>query len=179
MTAAKGAFDLARAARLFLPRRPGLSLVYAGNDLPRRGAPASRLIRATLGSALASRVHFPGVRPHSEIASWMAAARIYIQPSHLEAFSLLPLEAIHCGAPVIFTRRASGPELIADGVNGLLVEPSRPSQIAAAVGSLLEQPGLAARLSQHARASLGDRFSVEKCAQETLSFYQTVPETQK
>lgn len=174
LTDAKGAFDLARAARIFLFRHPGLSLVYVGKDLSQHGVMASDRIRALLGPVLSPRVHFIGLRPHREIAAWMAGARVYVQPSHLEAFSITILEAIQAGVPVVYTRRASGPEVVENNRTGALVSPNRPQEIASAVQRLLDRPQWAAELAVSAKNALEERFSLDACIEQSLKCYAKV-----
>jgi glycosyltransferase involved in cell wall biosynthesis len=174
ITEGKGALDLARAAARFLVNCPTLKLVYLGQDCPRRGNMMSALIAAAVGDDVRRRVVFPGARPHAEAMAWVAAARAFVLPSHLEAFSLAPLEAMRLGVPVIFTSRASGPELVDDGRTGLLVDPANPNQIAAAVWRVVSDPAFASDMARQAAAALESRFSLERCIRESLRFYSEV-----
>jgi glycosyltransferase involved in cell wall biosynthesis len=94
-----------------------------------------------------------------------------VLPSHLEAFSMAPLEAMRLGVPVIYTSRASGPELIDHGRTGLLVDPAKPNDIAAAVGRVVSDPAFTSALTRGATAVLATRFSIDRCIAESLQFY--------
>jgi glycosyltransferase involved in cell wall biosynthesis len=83
-----------------------------------------------------------------------------------EPFGLSVIEAIACGTPVIATRRGSMPELIADGVNGFLVD--TPSEAVAAIGRAGELDRAAVR------ASVAERFSVRRMADDYIALYRRI-----
>jgi glycosyltransferase involved in cell wall biosynthesis len=174
LTSAKGALDLAHAARTFLHEFRQLKLVYLGQDWPGGGKMMSARIREAAGDDVSHRILFPGALPHSDAMAWVGAARVFVLPSRLEAFSMAPLEAMRLRVPVVYTNRCSGPEVIDDGKTGLLVDPSQPQQIAAAVGRVLSDPVLASELVSGAEAALASRFSLERCVGRSLRFYQQV-----
>ena len=97
------------------------------------------------------RVHLAGQRP--DAAECVAAADVCVVPSRWEeAFCLAAAEALARGRPLVATRVGAIPELVQDGVTGLLVPPASPTALAAAVLRLLEAPALAAALGQAGRA---------------------------
>jgi len=67
-------------------------------------------------------------------------------------------EAMACGLPVVTTAVSGIPELLADGVNGLLVAPNDPVQVADAIETLHRNPALAERLSSNAQLQIRERF---------------------
>ena len=71
--------------------------------------------------------------PDSEVATYFAAADVVLAPYRTEAQSGVALTAFHFGRPVIATRVGGLPEVIEDGVNGLLVPPEDPVALAIAV----------------------------------------------
>jgi glycosyltransferase involved in cell wall biosynthesis len=95
--------------------------------------------------------------PGHEI-SW---ANVVLMCSDAEAFGLVTVEALKSGRPVIGTRSGGTPEIVSDGVNGLLYEPGNAEQLAAALRRLATEPGLLARMSDNAQASTRDRFTPE------------------
>jgi glycosyltransferase involved in cell wall biosynthesis len=68
-------------------------------------------------------------------------------PSATEGLGLVIVEAMSQGLPVVGTRVGGIPELVRDGVNGLLVDVHRPDQLAAAFLRLQDDPALRARLA--------------------------------
>jgi glycosyltransferase involved in cell wall biosynthesis len=71
--------------------------------------------------------------PDAEIATWFAAADVVIAPYRSEAQSGVALTSFHFARPVIATTVGGIPEIISDGVNGLLVAPEDPAALALAV----------------------------------------------
>jgi glycosyltransferase involved in cell wall biosynthesis len=74
------------------------------------------------------------------------------------------VEAMACGAPVVTTNISGIPELVSDGVDGLLVPPADPAALAAAVMRLHRDGALAARLGAAGRATVRDRFDGDRLA---------------
>jgi glycosyltransferase involved in cell wall biosynthesis len=72
------------------------------------------------------------------------------------------LEAMACGTPVVTTRVSGIPELVEDGVNGLLVSPDDPAALAAAWERVWTDRALADRLARAGRASVLDRFDGDR-----------------
>lgn len=173
VSARKGAFVLAEACREILQTHKDLHLVYAG------GAPDGNLtsvvdrVISILGKDLTARVHFLGRLPHHEsMLACMHQALLVAMPSRLETLGLVPLEALACGTPVVYTTAAAGPEIIENGVTGLLADPSDPRDVAKKITRILDEPDLAASLVRNGQQVLREKFSVEKCLDATLSFYE-------
>ena len=118
----KGIFSLARAWATVAPDCPGATLhVYGKDGRTRNGESAVAAFRRELNGAGES-VRFHGHVPHEVLFGALSRARVSVLPSYAEAFALAPLEAMAHGCPTIYSRRGSGPELIRDGLDGLLVD---------------------------------------------------------
>ena len=74
------------------------------------------------------------------------------------------IEAMACGLPVITTGVSGIPELVVDGVNGLLVPPEDAPALADAMVRLHRDPDLAQRLGREAEAAVRARFDGERLA---------------
>src|SRR5207249_47987 len=117
-----------------------------------------------------------GVRFHGHVSlerleQAFQGARVAVMPSHTEGFALTPLHAMACGCPTIFTRRSSGEELIAHGRDGLLVDPTRPDEIAEASIVLLRDGALAERLGSAGRMRIVTDFAVQTWSRRNELFY--------
>lgn len=86
---------------------------------------------------------------------------IFFQPSLWEAMSVVILEAMAAGKPIVATRVGENPQVMDNGVDGLLVEPRDISGMAAAIGRLIDDPALRQRLGNAARAKVERRFTVD------------------
>jgi glycosyltransferase involved in cell wall biosynthesis len=169
----KGALVLAQAAREVLASRPDLHLVFAGGILAGSdGRPVSEKIEAVVGPELRSRVHFLGHLDRAKTLACMRGAKLLALPSRLESFGLVVLEAMSCGTPVVYTKHPPGPELVEDGVTGLLADPESPQDLGDKIKQILDNPTLAARLGSKAREVVAEKFSLEKCVAATETFYQ-------
>ncbi|MBN1564432.1 MAG: glycosyltransferase family 4 protein, partial [Anaerolineae bacterium] len=108
-------------------------------------------------------IEFHGHVQRDELFQAFRTARAAVLPSFTEACSLVAIEAMNQGCPTIFTKRASGPELIADGVDGLLVDPQDSDEIAAKIIQVLSDDVLAARLGAAGREKIRREFSADVC----------------
>jgi glycosyltransferase involved in cell wall biosynthesis len=133
-------------------------LVIAGDGTERR----TLEVRARrLG--VAERVRFAGRTNRSETVALFRDAALFALPSRLEPFGIVNLEAMAAGTPVVATRVGGVPEVVEDGVTGMLVAPDEPHALAGAIRRLHDDAGLRARLSEAgiARAQRRDWSAVE------------------
>jgi glycosyltransferase involved in cell wall biosynthesis len=118
------------------------------------------LADAIAESDLAERVSLKGALPRDEAIEWLRAADAAILSSEFENFPHAAVEALSVGTPVIATSVGGVPEIIEEGVNGLLVSPGDPQAFAAAMATLVEDRPLLERLREGARAT-GASYAVE------------------
>ncbi|MGE5206069.1 MAG: glycosyltransferase family 4 protein [Chlamydiota bacterium] len=169
----KGSLVLAEAAREFLPRHRDVHLVYAGGCLPEAGVkPIEQAIRQTVGCELAGHVHFLGQLTREQTVSCMRRAAVFAFPALIDCFPLVVLEAMSAGVPVVFTRNSPGPEMIEDGVSGLLADPACARDFAEKISRLLSDREFADRLAARACKRVAERFSLEQCVSATERFYE-------
>ncbi len=138
--------DLLRAIPLLPPHLADarVRVVGDGPELPRLRRLASRL-------GIADRVDFLGRIDDQALAREYAGADCFCHPSVQEAFGIAVVEAMAAGLPVVAGRAAALPEIVRDGVTGLLVAPRDPSAIAAALAQLLDDGELRASLGAAGR----------------------------
>lgn len=151
---------------------------------------ALRLVRTPVRLVLA------GVEPSSPIAASAAAVapphavvclpftadvtplyrllELALLPSRMEGFSQSLLEAMALGKPVIASAAGGNPELVTDGMDGLLVAPRDSAAWAAAIERLLDDAALAARLGEAARRTARERFGLERTVARTLELYRSL-----
>ena len=169
----KGSLVLAEAAREFLPRHPEVQLVFAGGCLPEAGVPPiDETIRGMVGRELAERVHFLGQLTRAQTLACMRRAAVFAFPSLIDCFPLVVLESMSAGAPVVFTKNPPGPEMVEDGISGLLADPHSPRDFAEKISRLLADSELAARIAAKAQERVAGRFSLERCVRATEQFYE-------
>lgn len=81
------------------------------------------------------------------------------------------LEAMAAGLPVVASRVGGVPELVVDGATGLLVDPGRPDELAAALLRLVGDPGLRRRLGDAGRARVEQSFDVDAFRRAHVELY--------
>jgi len=126
-----------------------------------------------------SRVHFHGEVSTGELACLYAGCDLFVAPSTYESFGLVYLEAMAHGKPVIGCRTGGVPEVVSDGVNGLLVPPGDATALAAAIRRLCEDEGLAKRFGSAGLARFRENFTVEVMAERSLDLYRRLHEAQR
>jgi glycosyltransferase involved in cell wall biosynthesis len=137
-------------------------------------------LRASLSARaqqVGARVQFPGFLDREATASALAAADVVVVPSVVDSggnVDGLPntlLEAMAAGRPIVASRVAGIPDVIADERNGLLVPPKDPSALSAALRRLLREPETRERLARAAREHAVERLSWEATARRFEECY--------
>ena len=109
---------------------------------------------------LADKVFLPGTVPNELLPAYYDACDLFVLPSVKEGFGIVFLEAMSHGKPCIGARAGGVPEVIRDGVTGLLVDPSRlATEVPEAILRLLTDPALCETLGANGRAALESNFS--------------------
>src|SRR5258707_1384052 len=98
----------------------------------------------------AASIDWLGQQNHAAIDPLRRQAALTVVGSRYEVLPLVVLEAIAHGCPLVATRAGGIPEMVEDGVNGLLRWPGDADDMAGKVLSLLDNPELAARLGERA-----------------------------
>ena len=86
-----------------------------------------------------------------ELAASYDRADVLVHPARWEAFGMAVAEAMWRGLPVIASDVAALPELVRHGVNGLLVPPDSPGELAQALGAMAADPDLRLRMGRESR----------------------------
>jgi glycosyltransferase involved in cell wall biosynthesis len=150
LTEQKGVADFLDAVA-HLARRPGWRAVVVG-DGPLREKLEARARR--LG--LEGHCRFAGTR--TDLGDLLAALDLVVVPSRSEGLPYLVLEAMMAGTPLVATGVGGIPEVLVDGVHGVLVPPRAPARLASAIAGYLDDPAQArdraSAALRHARANL-------------------------
>ena len=129
-----------------------------------------------------------GMLPKRDLIQILSHATVFVCPSIYEPLGIVNLEAMACETAVVATRTGGIPEVVEDGVTGVLVpfevgdpttrEPASPGEFAVAiaesVNSVLGDPALAARMGAAGRARAVESFSWASLAEQTVSLYETL-----
>lgn len=141
-----------------------VELVLIGEDRPLEpGQPlfGASWLGAHRDAPWADRVIAVGPAGDDELHQAYADADLVVLPSRYESFGLVMAEAMMHGKPLVSTRAGGIPEVVRDGVDGLLVPPGDVAATAAAIQRLLDDTHLAAELGASARRRFVDVFSID------------------
>jgi spore coat protein SA len=173
----KGLHHLLDAMALVRRSLPDSKLLVVGSPL--FGAvERSRYLKALKRQAarLGDGVVFAGFVRREDTPYYYAAADVAVVPSTWqEPFGKVVIEAMAAGLPVIGSRRGAIPEIIEDGVNGVLADPAADvCDLAARIVSLLTDDSCRSRLALAARRSAVRHFDTQVRLKRTRSFYRAI-----
>lgn len=126
-------------------------------------------LRARLG--LASVVELVGAAEQAEVRAWWRRATVAVLTSENEGMPVSLMEAAACGVPAVATAVGGVPELVEDGVTGLLTPAGDAPALARALERLLTDPGEATRLGRAARRRAEERFSLARQVDRLLALW--------
>jgi glycosyltransferase involved in cell wall biosynthesis len=107
-----------------------------------------------------------------EVASYYAAFDALILPSANEGTPVSAIEALAGGRPVVATRVGGVPDVVRDGIDGFLVEPGDVDAMAERLSALAADPPLRHRMGEAGRASVHERYSVERLLDDIDALYR-------
>ncbi|MEM1054541.1 MAG: glycosyltransferase family 4 protein [Bacteroidota bacterium] len=175
LTRKKGVEELIAAWPRVVEREPRARLTLFGKDTARPESGSMREhLAASLPEAVRPSVTFAGHVGRDVLFDALASARAGVFPSYSETFGNVAVESMAWGCPTVYTTRSVGPEVVADGAEGLLVDPARPVEIAEAIVRLLTDDALAERLSEAGRAHVLRDYSAEAVLPPTLALYESL-----
>ena len=155
---------LLRATQALLPEFPGLKVLIAGEG-DRRFA----LEDLTKELGLEDSVMFLGVR--TDVPDVLAALDVAVSSSDFEGSPLSVMEFMEAARPIVATRVGGVPDLIEDGVHGLLVEPQDPAAFAAAVARMLRDRDAARAMGERARERRRTEFDIDVMVRRLEALY--------
>jgi colanic acid/amylovoran biosynthesis glycosyltransferase len=116
-----------------------------------------------------------GARPQDEVARMMAEATLFVLPSiiasdgQMEGIPVALMEAMASGRAVVSTAISGIPELVENGVNGLLVEPGDPQALSDAMQKLLEDPQRAKEMGARGQEKVRAEFTIQDCVGQLVT----------
>ena len=143
--------------------KPRLRLVGDG-----RLKPQMEYIVAELG--IQDSVEFLGLR--TDVVDFLQQSWGFVLPSRWEGMSNALLEAMACGLPCVATSVSGSEDIISEGVNGLLVEPEQPAEMAQALRRIIEDTELAQRLGRTGRATVVRDYRLISVVKQCLEVYR-------
>jgi len=166
LKAYKGHADVIAAAPEILQHHPQTRFLFVGRD----DGILDELKKQARDLGVLEHVIFAGER--HDVPRLLQLMTILISASHEEGFSNTILEAMATGLPVIATRVGGNLEQVADGINGYLVMPSSPGELAEAAIALLNDPDQARRMGRQSSIRVARNFSIRAVADQMEEFYR-------
>jgi glycosyltransferase involved in cell wall biosynthesis len=163
---------LLRALALARQSEPALGLLLVGDDPFGDGRRRAEAVaeECRLGSACV----FAGIR--RDVPRLMAASDWFVMSSLWEGLGLVFLEAMAAHKPVLSTRVSAIPEVVEDGVTGILVPPRDPEALAQGLLRLARDSALCERMGQAGAERVERIFGLDRMVEETLAVYREVLE---
>lgn len=118
-------------------------------------------------------VQFLGFR--KDVPDLMAAVDLVVHPAVAEAFGLSLTEALYIGTPVVASRVGGIPEIITDGIDGVLVPPAEPRALAETIVKMLHDPERRQAMAGAGREKVQRRFRFDEMVRGYEEEYSTVP----
>lgn len=137
------------------------------------GQLVSRYREQVRALGLEASVRFLGFR--TDLPDLMLTADLFVLPSVAEAFGLVLTEAIYLGTPVVATRVGGIPEIVDDGIDGVLVPPADSAALAAAITDLLCDEERRRRMSGAGSERIAQRFRFETMVRAYERVYDELP----
>jgi glycosyltransferase involved in cell wall biosynthesis len=165
-------------------------LLFVGGDFMRKGGDS--LLRWARETTFPIEVHVvtrdkvsdapPNVRYHRgvaplspELVALYQSADIFVLPTRADCYSLVALEAMACGLPVVISPLGGIPELVEDGENGYLVAPDDDETLKARLDTLVADPELRARMGAEGRRRAVSRFDARCGVMQVLEALKNPP----
>ncbi|HEY8188551.1 MAG TPA: glycosyltransferase family 4 protein [Pyrinomonadaceae bacterium] len=168
----KGSLELLRSVNQVASRFPDVEYVMAGG---RHNSIDDHSLASALGkNATRDHVRLLGHVPWQQLADSYRRASVFVMPSYYETFGISVIEAMAFGLPVVATNVGGLPEVVEDGVTGILVPPGNADALADAIVQLLRDPDLRARLGHAGRERVRSEFTIDRVVSQTLAVYESV-----
>jgi glycosyltransferase involved in cell wall biosynthesis len=131
-------------------------------------------LRADLERTVKSReldraISFVGYQ--ADIWRWLASADLSILPSLFEGLPMAAIESLASECPLVATAVDGTPEVVLDGVTGLLVPPEDPESLASAILQMLRHPDYARQMAEAGRQFVLENFSVQQMVRRNQELY--------
>ena len=161
----KGIRTIIQAALEVLPKIPDCLFKIAGDD---PAVPEFRIMCEQLN--IADHIIFLGHQSRDQLLELYSEAAVFILPAITESFGVVILEAMASGVPVIGSNVGGIPEIIRDGINGLMIPPNSPTELAQAIYLLLQNRDMQVQFAKSG-IETAQQFSIEKMMIETYQVY--------
>jgi glycosyltransferase involved in cell wall biosynthesis len=163
----KGYEVMLRALPAIVRAVPRVHYVIVGSDENNYGG---RLVQLAQELKVADRVHIVGFQ--DPVQPFLASLDLYVHPALMEGFGIAVVEAMAMGKAVVATTAGGLPEVVEDGVTGLLVPPDNPDSIAVALQALLSDPVRRQQMGRAGRRRVFEQFDLNSSVEALQQLYE-------
>jgi glycosyltransferase involved in cell wall biosynthesis len=172
----KGIIDILNAAEIIIKKYNNVIFKFAGNW--RDQEHQTRIIVDGYIRNYSGIIQFVGPVYNQEKEKYLLNTDIFVFPSWNESFGLVNIEAMAAGCPVISTKDVGAiPEVVLDGITGILVEKRRPDKIAEAIIKLIEHPELRVSMGKAGRKRYEKYYKMEHNVNKIIELFSKVLES--
>jgi glycogen synthase len=132
-----------------------------------------RFLQVNSGNPCIRQTVFAGRISDEALRDAYASCDIFVAPSLFESYGLVFVEAMREGKPVVGCDVGGVPEVVSDGVNGILVKPDDPRALADALIRLVEDRILRSKMGETGRRMFEERFTSRRTAEQSLAMYDS------
>lgn len=173
---------LVDALPVILKKFPLTKLRLIGNDTltgPNRSSYREMVEKRAQELDVKDNIEFSDMMPRKALIEYYQQARLTIIPSLFENFPYTCLEAMSCGCPVIASRVGGLPEMIEEGISGLLFQPDDGEELAKKILLLLADPVRAENMGDEAARRVRQYYSQEVIIPQVINVYRELVDKQK
>ena len=154
LAAVKGLPVLFDALAGLIKDQPDLRLTLIGDG-------PDRIMLEQQAKMLGGAVQFVGYKSQSEVAEYLQTTDVLVLPSFAEGVPVVLMEAMAASVPVVTTRIAGVPELVKDGVSGLLVSPGDVGALQTAIGAVMNNSTKRKKMGNAGRKHVVAQYNVK------------------
>jgi glycosyltransferase involved in cell wall biosynthesis len=160
MNPKKGIFELVRAFNSIASDFPNATLYLIGKTgYSENGINVKELLYNEVKPEFANRLHITGwLDSPTDVYKTLASAHVCCYPSHMEGFGIAPVEAMALGKAVLYMETGPGPEVIEDGISGVLANSFSPEAIASKIKMLFSDDLLCDSIGNNAQKRAQNLF---------------------
>lgn len=163
----KGVFELINAFLELKRKYSKLHLIIIGD-----GPECKMINRLAEINGFAKKVHLIGKISQSEVASYLSAADLFTLPTYYEGLPNVVLEAMSCCLPIVATKVGGIPEIVKDGINGILIKEKDTNSLIEALEYLLCHVEAAKTMGMNGRKMIEENFSWKQNAKKIMNIYR-------
>jgi len=161
----KDHLTLLNAFKIVTEKIPGSILLIVGD-----GSQRIILKQKVAELKLNQNILFLGSR--GDIPNILSALDVFVLSSENEGLSLSLLEAMAMGKPVVATNAGGNPEIVTDGITGMLVPQKNPQKMAEAIVKILKNQDIGRKMGEAGRKRVEEKFSLDRMVREYEALYE-------